>query len=72
MFRVTVIILISRLKGGGTVIQNDERFPSPGKVHYKFKVVLHFILPAWDNKEIIVLMNEILIIGFIPVVGRTD
>jgi hypothetical protein len=35
-------------------------------------VVLHVILPAWDNKETVVLMNEILIIGLIPVIGRTN
>jgi hypothetical protein len=41
-------------------------------VHYKFKVIIHVILPAWNNKEIVVLMNEILIIGLIPVIGRTN
>ena len=55
-----------------TVIQDDERFPSLSKVHYKLKVILHVILPAWNNKEIVVLMNEILIIGPIPVIGRTN
>ena len=52
----------------GTIIQDDEGFPSLGEVHYKFKVILHVILPAGNNKEIVVLMNEILIIGPIPVI----
>jgi hypothetical protein len=56
----------------GTIIQNDEAFPSLGEVHYKFKVVHHVFLPAGDNKEIVVLMNEILIIGLILVIGRTN
>ena len=56
----------------GIVIQNDEGFLSLGEVHYKFKLILHVILPAGDNKEIVVLMNEILIIGLIPVIGRTN
>jgi hypothetical protein len=56
----------------GTVIQDDERFPSLGEVHYKFKVILHVILPAGNNKEIVVLVNEILIIGPIPVIGGTN
>jgi hypothetical protein len=56
----------------GTVVQNDEGFPSPGEVHYKFKVVFHVILPAGDNKEIVVLMNEILIVSLIPVIGGTN
>ena len=62
--------ILHRLSAG--TVQNDERFPSLGEVHYKFKVVLHVILPAWDNKETVVLMNEILIIGLIPVIGRTN
>jgi hypothetical protein len=56
----------------GTIVQNDEGFPSLGEVHYKFKVVLHVILPAGNNKEIVVLMNEILIISLIPVIGGTN
>jgi hypothetical protein len=46
----------------GTVIQDDEGFLSLCEIHDKFKILLHVVLPAGNDKEIVVL-NGILFSG---------
>jgi hypothetical protein len=58
--------------GAGTVVQNDEGFLSLCKIHDKFKILLPVVLPAGNVKEIVVLVNEILVVGPIPVIGSTN
>jgi hypothetical protein len=58
--------------GAGTVVQDDEGFLSLCEIHDKLKILLHVVLSAGNDKETFILMNEILVVGPIPVIGGTN
>ena len=45
--------------GAGTVVQDDEGFLSLREIHDKFKILLHVVLSAGNDKETVILVNEI-------------
>jgi hypothetical protein len=52
----------------GTVIEDGEIC----EIDDKFKILLQVVLPAGNDKEIVVLVDEILVVGPIPVIGGTN
>ena len=58
--------------GAGTVVRDDEGFLSLREIRDKFKILLHVALSAGNDKETFILVNEILVVGPIPVIGGTN
>jgi hypothetical protein len=52
--------------GAGTVVQDDEGFLSLREIHEKFKILLQVVLSAGNDKQTVILLNEILVVGPIP------